>query len=375
MNQGDFRHTGKAALRLRRRPTSHSLAPMIRPEERLTNDGKSLLHHGKLQAAIDKCTRALQFNLCYIDAYICRGNAYLFLGAYKKSIADFTSAARWKPNHAIAHNNLGVTYLSQEGFITSAIEHFTISIASKRRNVMALLNRAAAYLHSDNPLKAIDDITDAVNINPENYIAYIFLGIAHRHRGAWGQAIACFTRAYELKPGFIVTYDPRRHSHALSYRRQDAEWHYLLTHCFDLKKIISSSTHATDYEGRPGPQAHISSAGQLRIRVRQERVFHLPPSPDETTPYFPLYANCSQLTTIACQAYLTHLALNDCITADMIEHLNAALRICRLLIVLNLSQNTLQAPAPRRRPTAPGLFPASQAIIAKPSCEPTAAFI
>ena len=85
----------------------------------------------------------------------------------------------------------------------------------KKDRAKALLhaNRGTAYYKKGDSNKAIADLDRAIELNPDNEVAYRSRGVFHGEGGNHGQAIADLGKAIELKPDFAQAYHSRGVAH------------------------------------------------------------------------------------------------------------------------------------------------------------------
>ena len=113
--------------------------------------------------------------------------------------------ARQKRREAAIHNDCGAAY-GEKGDYDRAIEEYTEAIELNPDLAIAYINRGAAYQCKGLFDRAIAEFTKAIELKPDFAIAYINRGAAHQYKGLFDHAIADFTKAIERKPDFAIAY-------------------------------------------------------------------------------------------------------------------------------------------------------------------------
>jgi tetratricopeptide (TPR) repeat protein len=100
----------------------------------------------------------------------------------------------------------GLTYLKQKSY-SKAIESLTKAIKIKPDNYQAHSLRGVAYKSQGNYSQAIQDYTKAIKIKPDFHIAYRNRGYAYSKQGNYSQAIQDYTKAIKIKPNHPSAYN------------------------------------------------------------------------------------------------------------------------------------------------------------------------
>jgi len=87
------------------------------------NVGVNYCKGRQLDLAIVNCSKAIELNPRYGDAYLTRGNAYDEAGEPEKAIDDYTKALNINPVDSFTYYNRGVT-LSKIGKVNEAIADY-----------------------------------------------------------------------------------------------------------------------------------------------------------------------------------------------------------------------------------------------------------
>ena len=77
--------------------------------EQLVRIGDRLMDTGKYIEAISHYDRVLLLDSTLVDVRVDRGSCYYASDMFEDALSDFSRAISMKPDHAIAHFNLGIT--------------------------------------------------------------------------------------------------------------------------------------------------------------------------------------------------------------------------------------------------------------------------
>lgn len=154
-------------------------------------------------------------------------------GDLKEAARHFNEALRLKPDHALAHNNLGVIAQREGRFADALVEHQAAAafqqiypeahynlgidlqalgrVEDAKREYEEALRQNRAYEHARYNLgmllqqtgqvdQALDQLTTAVRANPNSAEARVALGMALQRLRRTDEAIAQYREALKLKP-------------------------------------------------------------------------------------------------------------------------------------------------------------------------------
>jgi Flp pilus assembly protein TadD len=127
------------------------------------------------------------------------GVAYLSLGRYQDALESCKQAIRIEPDYADAHNNLGNVYLSL-GRWQYAIEAYKQAIKIKPDYADAHNNLGNAYLSLGRYQDALEAYKQAIKIKPDFAGAHYNLGVAYLSLGRYQDAIEAYKQAIKIEP-------------------------------------------------------------------------------------------------------------------------------------------------------------------------------
>ncbi|MFT5437648.1 MAG: tetratricopeptide (TPR) repeat protein [Ulvibacter sp.] len=117
---------------------------------------------------------------------------------YKEAEEKFNEALKLNPELPQAHNSLGVVHsLGYRDYYT-AIDYFTNAIELKSVYPKALVNRAVAYINTEQDGSAIDDLEEAIRLDPNRIDSRELLGDLYMEKLRSKDAHIQFSKAIEL---------------------------------------------------------------------------------------------------------------------------------------------------------------------------------
>ncbi len=137
------------------------------------------------------------------------GGALLLLGRPDEAYSHFQAAAEINPLDPMSRSNLGA-YLQEHGHMAEAIEqnNRVISLTSDPGLLAATYaNLGAAYRKLGEDEKARTSYDQALQLNPDQYNAYLGLGELLEKQSRMEDAISNYSKAVELRPtdkGFLL---------------------------------------------------------------------------------------------------------------------------------------------------------------------------
>jgi Flp pilus assembly protein TadD len=137
------------------------------------------------------------------------GGALLWLGKTDEAYLHFQAAAEINPLDPMSRSNLGA-YLQEHGHMAEAIEKYNrvITLTSDPGLLAATYaNLGAAYRKLGEDEKARTSYDQALQLNPNQYNAYLGLGELLEKQSRLDEAISNYSKAVELRPtdtGFLL---------------------------------------------------------------------------------------------------------------------------------------------------------------------------
>jgi Flp pilus assembly protein TadD len=128
------------------------------------------------------------------------------VGYWKESETLFRHALEVTENNYIAHNNLGVAFLSKDQ-IDEAISQCHEAIRLKPNDSLAYNNLGVALLRNGQIDQAISQLQEALRLEPTDAEAHYHLGNALARKGQIDGAISQFQEALRLKPDDAGTHN------------------------------------------------------------------------------------------------------------------------------------------------------------------------
>jgi tetratricopeptide (TPR) repeat protein len=205
--------------------------------------GSAYLENGETDKAIADFTEAIRLDPKLVGAYRYRGDAYQRKGETDKAIADFTEAIQLNPKHAGAHFGLGNCYFVKKQ-LDDAIREYLEAAQLDPKDGVTFWNLGVAYQNKDEkklaeqsfakakelgyktqPHDTGDELTPGDGIDPADHSAgaYCALGNAYFQKDKYDKAIAAYTAAIRLNPGYSDAYHGRGYCYSLLGRQQEAE--------------------------------------------------------------------------------------------------------------------------------------------------------
>jgi TolB-like protein/Flp pilus assembly protein TadD len=132
--------------------------------------------------------------------------AYLFFVDFEnpKSVKEFERAISLNPNYATAHQWFGGALLSALGRFDQAIAEGKRALELDPVSPIISLSLGTTYRWARRYDEAIAQLRDTVAMHPEFYWGHRFLGVALELKGATGEAIAEYRKAFELNDDPVV---------------------------------------------------------------------------------------------------------------------------------------------------------------------------
>jgi type IV pilus assembly protein PilF len=133
------------------------------------------------------------------------GEAYMGGGNYTAALGELLKAEKLNPNDPILHNDLGLVYMAKEK-VDMAVVHFEKAVQLKPDYSLAKNNLGSAYLVQkkwDKAIVVLKEVTgDMLYATPHFPLAN--LGWAYYNKGDYNKAQRYLKEALELQPDFFI---------------------------------------------------------------------------------------------------------------------------------------------------------------------------
>lgn len=159
---------------------------------------------------IKACSELIRSSPDFLSSliYVKRGIGYLLKSDYDKAIADFEMARRANPLFTAAQNRLHLAYNSRSRFMyyekkdyKQAFDDVTTAINLNPQSPMPYINRCFIYLYARKEFdRAISDCNTAIRLSTTSSNVYVYRGYAYERKGNMDAAIADYKRALEIDP-------------------------------------------------------------------------------------------------------------------------------------------------------------------------------
>ncbi|HLW20827.1 MAG TPA: tetratricopeptide repeat protein [Cyclobacteriaceae bacterium] len=126
--------------------------------------------------AIEAFDASISIDSTSYKPFFNRGNANLEKKEFTKAIIDYNYASGLDPQIADIYYNRGLALLGLESY-EDAIVDFDMALHSNPNQPQVYFNKAKAQLGNNNPMGALESLTNTVNLDQKNDAAFYLLGI------------------------------------------------------------------------------------------------------------------------------------------------------------------------------------------------------
>jgi tetratricopeptide (TPR) repeat protein len=159
-----------------------------------------LSESGQTEAALAEYNKAIELRPNHAVAHNNLGyNGYYRQQQYDKAIAEYQKAIKLRPDFGLAYNNLGIALAAEKKFAEAA--------ASFNAAIKCEPNSATSYTNLGSALRYLGQLDDSVKahlkatiLDPKLGAAWNNLGYTYFAQGKFGEAVAAYHRAIELVP-------------------------------------------------------------------------------------------------------------------------------------------------------------------------------
>ncbi|MCX8092454.1 MAG: tetratricopeptide repeat protein, partial [Verrucomicrobiae bacterium] len=176
-------------------------------------------------------------------------------GDTARAKAHFEAALRIKPDHALAHSNLGIV-LAEEGRLEDAIAHFKEALRIKPGLAEAHHNLGVVLLRAGKLQEAEASFAKAIECKPFHAEAHYALGNLRLQRGQFAEAAEHFQMALRVRPhdaeahnrlGIALARQGRPHDALTHFRRalelgaDPVQTHHNLGNAFSMQGRLAEA--------------------------------------------------------------------------------------------------------------------------------------
>jgi len=154
------------------------------------------------RSSLDLWTHALAVTSNNFVAEDSIGGALVDLGRTDDAYPHFVRAGEIQPADPVAHCNVGA-YLHQHGHLHEAVAEYQLAVqltVDARLRATTYTNMGAAYRELGDPEKSQDSFQQALRLNPNQFNAWLGMGLLAEQQGRVNDAAEDFSRSLQLRP-------------------------------------------------------------------------------------------------------------------------------------------------------------------------------
>jgi len=188
--------------------------------------GVKLQDQGHTEQAIKEFDEAIRIDPKLSDARVRRGDAYLKAGHFEKARQDYDEAVLMGYQTAQVYNQRGLAYLNNNQHM-KAMESFNLANQVGPDFGGAYYNRGLTHysMVMDNPedkaQEMVKELDQAIHLAPTRE-AYVLRAKAYSQLGEWELVVDDLNEAIRLEPGFIGDYMARGDAHEALGQHENA---------------------------------------------------------------------------------------------------------------------------------------------------------
>lgn len=160
--------------------------------------GVALRLLGRYRDAIESLTESLRLAPENTEARLRRGITWYYLGEFDLAMSDFRRIGL-VPGDPRPAFWMGVIH-GRRGDHIEAIGAYTESLKQNRRYRLALVNRSLSYMHLQKWQRAIGDLNELIQLDPDDALAYYRRGLAQLQLDRRDEARRSIARAIRFAP-------------------------------------------------------------------------------------------------------------------------------------------------------------------------------
>lgn len=142
----------------------------------LNAKGVALFQMEKFEEAIPVFSLSIQSDSINYKPWFNRANANLELENFKSAVGDYNMANGLDPSQTDIYYNRGLALLGIEAY-EDALLDFDAALQVNPNQALVHFNKGKAQVGNNDPVGALESLTNAVNLDNKNGAAYYLLGV------------------------------------------------------------------------------------------------------------------------------------------------------------------------------------------------------
>jgi tetratricopeptide (TPR) repeat protein len=157
------------------------------------------------QIKIKLFTQAIELNPNYAVAYNNRGHTYLTQNDFDQALRDLDQAIVLNPNYSLAYNNRGNVHYQRKEY-SQAWQDYDRAVSLQPNFIEAYVNRGNVYFIRKDYDMAIKDFDRVIAIKPDHAYAHFRRGTIYHLKKNYGQALGDYDKAIAIEPNYAAAY-------------------------------------------------------------------------------------------------------------------------------------------------------------------------
>lgn len=156
---------------------------------------------GKLEQAEQLYRKILGKQHNHFETLFLLGSLSSNIGKKDLAVTLLKEAILIRPDHAEAHNNLAIAFLSKRN-LNAAVKSFKNAVIFNPEYVEAHFNLGIALQQSGKLDEAVKSFKSVVELKSDYAEAYFNIGVIYHERGEFDDALDCYEQAVAIKPDY-----------------------------------------------------------------------------------------------------------------------------------------------------------------------------
>ena len=173
----------------------------------LLNKAKLEINKREFDSAIESCSRAIELDKNFIDAFYYTGIAYSNKKTYEMAIKSFEKAVSLDLNNVDSWNNIGIAYEHLNN-LEKAKQAYKKTLEINPKYYLAFYNIANIFKQTESYEEAIENYKKATDLKPDLAKAWFFLGCSHFDKEEYSDALKYLEKAITLDPNLAQDVHP-----------------------------------------------------------------------------------------------------------------------------------------------------------------------